>query len=137
MGHITGRLAWVDAKPVRITALAAAALAALWLWSDVRLSPKPLDRWTMSDRYPSGALRYLGARQHIEDRAHVQELLVRLGTQALDVTPAQLTPQLITRYYAIKRSGALRPHPRLRPHRVQRAESAGDRSAAREPPPVK
>ena len=40
-------------------ALACAALAAGWLWSDLRLAPALLERWTGEDRYPAAAVRYL------------------------------------------------------------------------------
>lgn len=44
-------------------ALAAGALVLLWLWSDVRVAPHLLERWTQADLYPRAALRYLGALQ--------------------------------------------------------------------------
>jgi len=49
--------------PVARAALAACALAVLWLWSGVRVAPNLLERWTQADLYPMAALRYLEALQ--------------------------------------------------------------------------
>jgi hypothetical protein len=73
LGRLMRPLPWLDAPAARIAAALAAALATLWLWTDVRLMPNLLDRWTMSDRYPSGALRYLEAI-HPADRGPLRVL---------------------------------------------------------------
>jgi tetratricopeptide (TPR) repeat protein len=38
-----------------------ASLLAVWLWQDVRIHPRLLERWTESSMYPDAALRYLKA----------------------------------------------------------------------------
>jgi tetratricopeptide (TPR) repeat protein len=44
-----------------LAAALAGLLLAAWLWSDVRVHPNLLERWTDSQRYPQAALRYLAA----------------------------------------------------------------------------
>ncbi len=44
----------------RAGVLATLALCA-WLWSEVRLAPRLLDRWTQADLYPSAAVSFLNA----------------------------------------------------------------------------
>jgi len=47
--------------PATAAATAVALGLALALWSDVRIHPKLLERWTVSDVFPSDAVRYLEA----------------------------------------------------------------------------
>ncbi len=44
---------------LRMLASATALLVAIGLWHDVRLLPRPLQRWTSAEAYPSGAVAYL------------------------------------------------------------------------------
>jgi hypothetical protein len=43
----------------RLVASSAALLVAVLLWNDVRFLPRPLQRWTRLESYPSGAASYL------------------------------------------------------------------------------
>jgi tetratricopeptide (TPR) repeat protein len=51
----------MDAPAVGWALIAAAAAVALLLWHGTRLTPDPLDRWTLRDRFPEAAVRYLAA----------------------------------------------------------------------------
>jgi len=55
------RLTALSTPRIRLIASAAALLVAILLWSDVRLLPRPLQRWTSAESYPSGAAAYLAA----------------------------------------------------------------------------
>jgi hypothetical protein len=46
---------------LQLLASASALLGAILLWNDVRLLPRPLQRWTSAESYPSGAAAYLTA----------------------------------------------------------------------------
>jgi hypothetical protein len=46
---------------LRLLASAIALLGAILLWNDVRVQPRPLERWTSAESYPSGAAAYLAA----------------------------------------------------------------------------
>lgn len=50
-----------DARGWTYGTLALGAICAVLLWSDVRLTPRLLDRWTAADTQPRAAVRYLEA----------------------------------------------------------------------------
>jgi len=52
---------WIGSRPVGYAATAVAAVLAVFLWQDVRLRPRLLERWTESAFFPDAALRYLRA----------------------------------------------------------------------------
>jgi hypothetical protein len=52
----------IPANPrLQLLASIAALMVAILLWHDVRLLPRPLQRWTSAESYPSGAVAYLTA----------------------------------------------------------------------------
>jgi hypothetical protein len=55
------RVPALDARAARITTTAVALATAALLWSDVRIYPNLLSRWTQAHFYPSAAVRYLEA----------------------------------------------------------------------------
>jgi hypothetical protein len=55
------RLAWTTGPRLRLTASGAALLLAVLLWRGVDFLPRPLQRWTAGEIYPSGATAYLAA----------------------------------------------------------------------------
>lgn len=61
LGAATRRLPSVARPKTRLLASGAAALVALLLWHDVRWLPRPLQRWTQGEWYPSGAAAYLAS----------------------------------------------------------------------------
>ncbi|MBW2493569.1 MAG: hypothetical protein JRE43_02365 [Deltaproteobacteria bacterium] len=62
IGSVAGRrFAALWTPRIRLIASAAALLVAILLWGDVRLHPRPLQRWTSAESYPSGAVAYLAA----------------------------------------------------------------------------
>src|SRR5262249_3160341 len=58
LGGARARLPESSRARVELAAAALALVAALAMWRDVRLFPKPLERWTESHLYPRAALRY-------------------------------------------------------------------------------
>jgi hypothetical protein len=61
LGTASRRLTTLSTPRLRLIASAAALLVAILLWSDVRMLPRPLQRWTSAESYPSGAAAYLAA----------------------------------------------------------------------------
>lgn len=57
--HLRTRMIWWNGTTARVLTTAVGAGIALLLWSDVRLSPRPLDRWTLSALQPRAGLDYL------------------------------------------------------------------------------
>jgi len=55
------RWTWIRRPVTGIVATGAAAVVAVFLWQDVRLRPRLLERWTESALFPDAALRYLRA----------------------------------------------------------------------------
>jgi hypothetical protein len=55
------RLPVVSSPWPRLAASGAALLGAILLWNDVQFLPRPLQRWTSGESYPSGAAAYLAA----------------------------------------------------------------------------
>jgi hypothetical protein len=55
------RLPVVSNPLPRLVASGAALLGAILLWNDVQFLPRPLQRWTSGESYPSGAAAYLAA----------------------------------------------------------------------------
>jgi len=55
------RLPGVSSPGPRLVASGAALLVAILLWHDVDFLPRPLQRWTGGESYPSGAAAYLSA----------------------------------------------------------------------------
>ena len=65
---------------------------------DLRLAP--VQNWEQALAY-CGTVEYLGARQALHDR------LAALGVPLIDVRPAELGAELITRYLSLKKAGTL------------------------------
>jgi hypothetical protein len=57
--RLRAKLAAWDGTIARGAALALALSASLWMWRDVRLTPRPLDRWSLSVLQPRAGLDYL------------------------------------------------------------------------------
>ena len=55
------RLPAISSDWPRLVASAAALLVAILLWNGVHFLPRPLQRWTSGESYPSGAAAYLAA----------------------------------------------------------------------------
>ena len=55
------RLTALSTPRLRLIASGAALLGAILLWNDVDFLPRPLQRWTSGESYPSGAAAYLAA----------------------------------------------------------------------------
>ncbi len=64
LGSASRRFAALSCPKCRWIASSAALLVAVLLWGDVRLLPRPLQRWTSAESYPSGAAAYLSAMQN-------------------------------------------------------------------------
>jgi len=61
LGAARRRLPAVSNPWPRLLACGAALLGAILLWNDVHFLPRPLQRWTSLESYPSGAVAYLAA----------------------------------------------------------------------------
>ena len=74
----------------------------------VNLRPAEVEEAARAEvRDVDGALRALGARDYLAERRELRERLEAQRAHVLDVLPSQLTPALISRYYAIKREASL------------------------------
>jgi hypothetical protein len=61
LGRARHHFSALSSPRLQLIASVAALLGAILLWNDVRLLPRPLQRWTSGESYPSGAAAYLSA----------------------------------------------------------------------------